>query len=100
MGRKTDQSIVLRAGEPLETSAGRRVVLDEKPIRWNAEDVGNWIRHRGWTLKVPPGAHLAWPIYPFNPYRNGPETELVHAVGAISCALTGKQELVLAVETD
>jgi hypothetical protein len=92
--------LILKAGETIETAAGRRVVLDEKPIRWSTEDLGNWIRHRGWTLKIPPGARLAWPIYPFNPYRNGPETDLVPAVGTISCVLTGKQEFVLAVETD
>ena len=69
-------------------------------MRWSAEDVGNWIRHHGWTLKVPAGARVTWPVYPFNPYRNGPETELAHAVGTVSLALSGKQELVFAVETD
>jgi hypothetical protein len=92
--------LLFKAGEALESSAGRKLVLDEKPIRWSAEDVGGWIRHHGWTMKVPTGARLNWPVYPFNPYRNGPETELNHAVGTISLALTGKQELVFSIESN
>ena len=49
--------------------------------------MGNWIRHRGWTLKLPPGARLTWPVYPFNPYRNGPENEMALAVGTVSLPL-------------
>ena len=92
--------LVLEAGEGLETASGRKVTLDDKLIRWGAEDVGKWIRHRGWTLRLPPGARVTWPVYPFNPYRNGTETELTHAVGTVSLTLTGKQDLVFAVETD
>jgi hypothetical protein len=92
--------LIMKAGEMVETSAGRKVVLDEKPIRWNAEDVGNWIRHRGWRLKIPPGVRLAWPIYPFNPYRNGLETELIHAVATMSFAPSGRQTITLAVEAN
>jgi hypothetical protein len=92
--------LVLKPGEALETSVGRRVVLDDKPIRWSTEDVGDWIRHHGWTLKLPPGARLVWPIYPFNSYRNGPETELVHAVATMSFALSGHQTITLAVEAN
>jgi hypothetical protein len=33
----------LNHGEVLETAVGRRAVLDDKPIRWTKEDVGNWI---------------------------------------------------------
>jgi hypothetical protein len=90
--------LVLKAGETIETASGRKVLLNEKPIRWSAEDLGDWIRHGGWTLKLPPGARLTWPVYPFNPYRNGPETELAHAVGTISFSLSGRQELGLGIE--
>jgi hypothetical protein len=92
--------LVLKPGAALETAASRSAVLDEKPIRWSAEEVGNWIRHRGWTLKLPPDARLVWPVYPFNPYRHGPETDLAHVVGTVSFALNGKDELVFAIETD
>ena len=51
-------------------------------------------------MKLPPGARLTWPVYPFNPYRNGPETDLTHAVGTISVKLTGKQTLGFALEAD
>jgi len=33
---------------------------------------------------VDPAARVVWPVLPFNPYRNAPETDLVHAVGALS----------------
>ena len=92
--------LVMKPGEAVETAAGRKEVLDEKPIRWTAEDLGNWIRHRGWTLKLPPGARLTWPVYPFNPYRNGPETELTHAVAVISLRLAGAETITFAVEAN
>ena len=43
--------------------------------------------HNGWTLHADRTARLSWPIYPFNPYANGPETALTHAVGALSIPL-------------
>jgi hypothetical protein len=92
--------LVLQPNAVLETATGRKAVLDQEPIRWSAEDLGGWIRHHGWTLKLPPGAGLTWPVYPFNPYRNGAETELAHAVGTISLPLGGKMELGFAVETN
>jgi hypothetical protein len=42
------------------------------------------LRHRGWTLRVDPTARLVWPVLPFNPYRNAPETDLRYAVGVLS----------------
>ena len=92
--------LVLKPGAALETAAGRKALLDGRVIQWRAEDVGGWIRHRGWIMKLPPGARLTWPVYPFNPYRNGPETDLTHAVGTISVKLTGKQTLGFALEAD
>jgi hypothetical protein len=75
--------VVLKAGETLET-AKTKVVLDEKRIELTPDQIGGSIRHRGWTLIVDPAARLSWPILPFNPYRNAPETELRHAVGVLS----------------
>jgi hypothetical protein len=49
------------------------------------------IRHGGWTLKVDPSARMVWPVYPFNPYSNGPETEQRNAVGALSLPIKLKQ---------
>lgn len=90
--------LVLKAGEDVETAAGQKVKLEDKPIQWKSDALGKWIRHRGWTLHLPSGARLSWPIYPFNPYRNGLEADLTHAVGVLSIPLTGKQDLGLAVE--
>lgn len=78
--------LCLKAGEVLET-ARSHIVLGAERIELTAEDVGGLIRHRGWTLQVDPTASLTWPVYPFNPYANGPETELTYAVGALSVPL-------------
>ena len=110
-GRLEDATLTLqlrlKAGEALET-AKTKVVLGEQPVELTPEQIGGWVRHRGWTLTVDPTARLSWPVYPFNPYRNGPETTLVHAVGALSVPLRPKaapgtttrtQEIVFALET-
>jgi hypothetical protein len=74
--------LVLKPGEVLET-AHRKVTLDQNPIELGPEQIGGWIRHRGWTLKIPPTARLMWPVLPFNPYRAAPETDLRYAVGRL-----------------
>jgi hypothetical protein len=82
------------------SAAGRKTIVNETAIGWCELDLGNSIRHRNWTLHLPAGAKLAWAFFPFNPYRNGPEAELVHAVGTLSIPLSGKQELEFAIEAD
>ena len=42
-------------------------------------------------MKVDPSARLVWPVYPFNPYGNAPETSLEWAVGALSVDLHPKK---------
>lgn len=78
--------LVLKAGEVLET-ARTKVALDKGVVELGPEQIGGWIRHGGWRLQVPPGARLTWPVMPFNPYRNAPETDLRHAVGRLRVPL-------------
>ena len=97
-GRIADSQLTLqlclKAGQTIETGAGRKVTLDATRIDWAPDDIGGWIRHNGWTLRVDPGARLAWPVYPFNPYADAPETALERAVGALSVPLApGAQQL-------
>jgi hypothetical protein len=75
--------LCLKAGKPLETAQTRTVVGPSR-IELGPKEIGGVIRHAGWSLKVDPSARLVWPVYPFNPYSNGPETELRFAVGALS----------------
>lgn len=100
--------LVLKAGEVLET-AHRKVTLGADPIELGPEQIGGWIRHGGWTLKTPPTARLTWPVLPFNPYRNAPETDMRHAVGRLQVPLKvaprpgwalnwGRQDVEFAVE--
>jgi hypothetical protein len=37
---------------------------------------------------------LTWPVRPYNPYRNAPETGIEHAVGALTTELEAKPQLV------
>jgi hypothetical protein len=82
--------LCLKAGEVLETTRSR-IVLDATRIDLGPKDIGGTIRHHGWTMKVDPTARLVWPVYPFNPYSNGPETDLRSAVGALSVPVKVKR---------
>ena len=82
--------LCLKPGERLETGTGKTVTVGSERIELGPEDLGGSVRHHGWTLKIDPSARLVWPVYPFNPYANGPETALEHAVGALSVPLTLK----------
>ncbi len=79
--------LCLKSGETLETSAGRKFTLGADRIELQSADIGGWIRHHGWTLKVDSSARLIWPVYPHNPYSNAPETNIEYAVGALSVPL-------------
>ncbi len=78
--------LVLRPGEKLETGT-TSITLSSDPVNLGPEQIGGVIRHHGWTLKVGPDARLVWPVYPYNPYANAPETTLDHAVAALSFPL-------------
>jgi len=82
--------LCLKPGKLLETARSRRIVGPTR-IELGPEEIGGVIRHGGWTLKVDPSARLVWPVYPFNPYSNGPETELRYAVGALSIPIELKR---------
>jgi hypothetical protein len=79
--------LCLKPGEPLETAAGKKIDLSAERVELTASEVGGWIRHHGWMLKTDSPARLAWPVHPFNPYANGPEAGLDHAVGILSVPL-------------
>lgn len=79
--------LCLKAGEALETATDK-TMLDDKRVELTP---GGWIRHRGWTLRFDQTARLVWPVLPFNPYRNAPETDLRHAVGVLSVPVKVKR---------
>jgi hypothetical protein len=83
--------LALKPGETLETGAGRRITLGTEKLDLSPEDLGGSIRHRGWTMKLDPGARLIWPVYPHNPYADVPETQLQYAVGRLTIPLQLKQ---------
>ncbi len=83
--------LCLKAGHELETGAGRKIVLDANKVELGPEEIGAWIRHGGWALRVDPASWLSWPVYPYDPYADAPETGLEHAVGVLSVPLHGDQ---------
>ena len=101
--------LCLKAGETLETGAGKKITLGAERIELQPADLGGWISHHGWKLKLDPTAKLVWPIYPHNPYADAPETNIQYAVGALSVPLrlksqpgryirTNEQEIVFVLE--
>ena len=84
--------LCLKPGEELETATGKKIALSAERIELGPVELGGWIRHHGWTLKVDPTAELAWPVYPYNPYAAAPEKELRYAVGALSVPLHLKSQ--------
>jgi hypothetical protein len=100
--------LCLKAGETLETGAGRKITLGSERIELAPAELGGWIRHHGWKMKIDPTARLIWPVYPHNPYTNAPEVSLERAVGALTVPLrlaprpghyirTGEQEIVFTI---
>jgi len=79
--------LCLKNGEALETGAGRRLTLAAERTVLGPQELGGWIRHRGWKLAVPPDAVLTWPVYPFSPYTDAQETDVAYAVGALAAPL-------------
>ncbi len=79
--------LCLKHGETLETATGRKITLGRDRIELSPADLGGWIRHHGWRLRLDPTARLAWPVYPHHPYTDAPEKSLDHAVGALSVPL-------------
>jgi len=84
--------LMLKAGDTLETGAGRKIILGKEKIELSSDDLSGLIKHNGWTLHLPTGMHLEWPVYPFNPYKDAPETELERAIGVLSLTLQQKDE--------
>ena len=84
--------LCLKAGEMLETGAGRKILLGSDRVELQPEALAGWIRHHGWKLQVDPTARLTWPVYPHNPYANAPETMLEHAVGMLIVPLRLKTD--------
>ncbi len=91
--RQLALQLCLKAGQFLETAAGTSVLLGEDRLVLSSEQIGGWIRHNGWTLRTPPGAHLEWPVRPYNPYANAPETGIEHAVGVLTKPLEPKSQV-------
>jgi hypothetical protein len=84
--------LVFKAGQSLKTGSGLEMRLGSEPIELTEKDLGGSIQHNGWLIQLPPGARLTWPVFPFNPYRDGQETELQKAIGVLSVPLIASDQ--------
>jgi hypothetical protein len=84
--------LCMKAGETLETGTGQRFTLSADRIELAPELLGGSVHVPGWTLKADPAARLVWPVYPYNPYADAPESTLEHAVGVLSVPLVLKED--------
>ncbi len=91
--------LVLKAGQTLKTASGVEIIPGNEPIDLDDGKLGGSIFHNGWVLHLPEGARLIWPVFPFNPYADGPETTLENAVGVLSVPIRAEdQELRFSIE--
>lgn len=74
----------VQPGVPLETGTGLSVIPGAERIELGPDALAGCVRHHGWTLQTDPDAKLIWPVFPYNPYRNGPETKLERAVATLT----------------
>ncbi len=84
--------LCFKAGKILETATRKTFVLGAERIELSPADIGGWIRHQGWKLSVDPAARIVWPVYPHNPYANGPEKSPRHAIGRLTVPLRLKPQ--------
>ncbi len=79
--------LCLKPGEQLTAGSGQVVTIGSKPIDWDSKTIAGKLRHGLWTLHVDHDAQLQWPVYPYNPYRNRPETDPRFAVALLRLPL-------------
>jgi len=84
--------LCLKAGETLETGTGQKFTLSADRIELSPEVLGGSIHLQSWTLNAEPTARLSWPVYPYNPYADAPESTLEHAVGVLSVPIVLKND--------
>jgi hypothetical protein len=93
-GSQLNLQLCLKPGQTIETGGGRTLALDSTHIALSPEDLGGWLHYPGWRIRTDAPTTLTWPVYPYNPYANAPETTLEHAVAALSVPLhaTGSED--------
>jgi len=62
-------TFIPHVGKPVSTQNMAEITLGEDEINISAEEAGGWIAHGGWTVSLPPGSSVLWPVLPHNPYR-------------------------------
>ena len=84
--------LVLKSGQEISTGSGKKFILGENKIDLGDEELGGLLIHNGWILQLPHNIHFSWPVYPFNPYTDAPETDISKAIGVLSLPLQLKDE--------
>jgi len=82
--------LCLKEGEELTTGSGLHVRVGRQRLSLSSAQIGGLLSHSGWRLSTSAPASLEWPVFPYNPYRNGPEVQLSRAVAVLSVPLVLK----------
>jgi hypothetical protein len=61
-------TLIPQRSKPLETAAGQRLTLGDKPITLGGNQLGSWIGQASYRVHLPSTATLVWPVLPHNPY--------------------------------
>jgi hypothetical protein len=70
-----------QGGRGTDYRTGLRVRLGSEKLTLSPNQIGGRIEHHGWKLSTDATVSLTWPVFPYNPYRGGPEIHLDRAVG-------------------
>jgi len=82
----------LTQGKELRSATGKAATVSKDAVVWASAELGGELGHADWSLAVDSEASLQWPVFPYNPYRNGPETKLEHAVALLRVPLKLKAD--------
>lgn len=76
-------------GAQLARSTGESAVLGDDPVEWPGGS-GVSIEHAGWSLALPAGTRLVWPVLPHNPYRKAGDATIEEG-RLVVCVPLGEQ---------
>jgi hypothetical protein len=57
-----------RLGKAWKSASGKSGKISENALRLDRSDCGEWFSHAGWSVTIPDGCLVEWPVLPHNQY--------------------------------
>jgi len=76
--------LVVTTEQELRTKQTTGRLSSRAELRLANAQIGGSISHNGWTIHSENEMTLQWPVYPFNPYRNGRSNRIEDAVATLN----------------